>query len=345
MKRTTLFILALILPSLLGGVGGRPCAETRAQNKEAAILIMSRNRLGKATVVDTSDVRIYYALNADTLSNQDTYVDLRVLEVGSKVTKCSSEFIREGEAHQKEVLKTWRVAHPHADGVPRACPIHGKRSDYWNEIQYTDIYIEGQIATEYHTMPHGFQGENGYLVSQYPMQKWKLEDPPLTLPCREGVDTSDNSNLSSSQTHSTPSLQGRVRGGSDLILGHKCQKATCRWRGREFVAWFATDIPIRRGPWLFGGLPGLILKVYDKDHHYTFEAVSIRRGKQPIIRYAYEGYRKASRDRYLKLNRQLNEEYMNTIGRMGGMMKNAAGEWVPSSGPKIPYEPLELSPL
>lgn len=296
MKRTLLLLLALAIV----------CAGTWAQHKEASILIMSRNRLGKATVVDTSDVRTYYALNADTLSNQDTYIDLRVLEIGSKVTKCSSEFIREGEAHQKEVLKTWKNTHPHADGVPRPCPIHGKRADYWNEIQYTDIYIEGQTATEYHTMPHGFQGENGYLVSQYPFQRWSLTDETAT------------------------------------VLGYKCQKATCHWRGRDFVAWFASDIPIRRGPWLFGGLPGLILKVYDKDRHYTFEAVSIKRGKQPIIRYAYEGYRKASRDRYLKLNRQLNEEYMNTIGRMGGMMKNAAGEWVPSSGPKIPYEPLEL---
>lgn len=296
MKRKTLLLLALAIV----------CTGTWAQHKEASILIMSRNRLGKATVVDTSEVRIYYALNADTLSNQDTYVDLRVLEIGSKVTKCSSEFVREGEAHQKEILKTWKLRHPHADGVPRPCPIHGKRSDYWNEIQYTDIYIEGQTATEYHTMPHGFQGENGYLVSQYPFQRWSLTDETAT------------------------------------VLGYKCQKATCHWRGRDFVAWFASDIPIRRGPWLFGGLPGLILKVYDKDRHYTFEAVSIKRGKQPIIRYAYEGYRKASRDRYLKLNCQLNEEYMNTIGRMGGMMKNAAGEWVPSSGPKIPYEPLEL---
>lgn len=295
MKRRTLIFL--VLAAVCGGVW--------AQHKEASILIMSRNRLGKTTVVDTSDVRIYYALNADTLNNQDTYVDLRVLEIGSKLTKCSSEFVREGEAHQKEILKTWKVSHPHADGVPRPCPIHGKRPDYWNEIQYTDIYIEGQTATEYHTMPHGFQGENGYLVSQYPSQNWLLTNESAT------------------------------------VLGHKCQKATCHWRGRDFVAWFASDIPIRRGPWLFGGLPGLILKVYDKDRHYTFEAISIKRGKQPIIRYAYEGYRKASRDRYLRLNRELNEEYQNTIGRMGAMKKNAAGEWVPSSGQKIPYEPLE----
>lgn len=296
MKRTFLLLLAFAAVS----------SGAWTQQKEASILILNRNRLGKETVVDSSDVRVYYALNADSLSNQDTYVDLRVLEVGTKLTKCSSEFIREGEAHQKEILKTWKLNNPHADGVPRPHPIHGKRSDYWNEIQYTDIYIVGETATEYHTMPHGFQGENGYLISHYPSQNWTLTDDTTT------------------------------------VLGHKCQKATCHWRGRDFVAWFAPDIPIRRGPWLFGGLPGLILKVYDKDRYYTFEAVTIQRGKQPVIRYAYDGYRKGSRERYLKLNRGLNEEYMNTIGRMGGMMRNAAGEWVPSSGPKIPYEPLEL---
>lgn len=285
------------------------CGEVWTQQKEAGIITLGRKRLGKATVIDTSDVRIFYALNADTLSNQDTYMDLRVLEVGKRITKCSSEFVREGEAHQKTLLKTWKLAHPHADGVPRACPIHGKRADYWNEIQYTDIYIEDNTATEYHTMPHGFQGENGYIVERYPGQEWRLD--------MLGLDTL-------------------------TVLGHPCQKATAHWRGRTFIAWFAPDIPIRRGPWIFGGLPGLILKLYDEDCHYTFEAVSIKRGKQPITRYQYDGYRKANRERYLKLNREMNEEFLNAMGRRGGMMKNAVGEWVTASGPKIPYEPLEL---
>ena len=226
MNKTLLFLVLLTTA----------VCEGWAQQKEASILILSRNRLGKETVVDTSDVRIYYALNADSLSNQDSYVDLRVLEVGSKVTKCSSEFVREGEEHQKEILKTWKLSHPHADGVPRPHPIHGKRSDYWNEIQYTDIYIEREKATEYHTMPHGFQGENGYLVSQYPSQKWTL--------------TSD----------------------TQTVLGHKCQKATCHWRGRDYEAWFTSAIPLKSGPWKFGGLPGLIMKIYDTKHLYTWEA-------------------------------------------------------------------------
>lgn len=54
-------------------------------------------------------------------------------------------------------------------------------------------------------------------------------------------------------------------------------KATCTFRGREYTAWFCVDIPISNGPWKFGGLPGLILKVYDKDHLFVFESIEIEK--------------------------------------------------------------------
>lgn len=55
-----------------------------------------------------------------------------------------------------------------------------------------------------------------------------------------------------------------------IILGHKCQKATCDFRGRLWTAWFALDIPISDGPWKFDGLPGLIMEVFDKGKQYYF---------------------------------------------------------------------------
>lgn len=54
------------------------------------------------------------------------------------------------------------------------------------------------------------------------------------------------------------------------ILGYKCQKATCKFRGREWTAWFALDVPISDGPWKFCGLPGLIMEVYDKGEQQYF---------------------------------------------------------------------------
>lgn len=54
------------------------------------------------------------------------------------------------------------------------------------------------------------------------------------------------------------------------IKGHTCTKATLSFRGRNWEAWFAQDIPLPYGPWKFYGLPGLIVEVYDTAHDYTW---------------------------------------------------------------------------
>ncbi|MEO1518761.1 MAG: GLPGLI family protein [Bacteroidota bacterium] len=54
-----------------------------------------------------------------------------------------------------------------------------------------------------------------------------------------------------------------------------CQKATIRFRGRDYIAWFAKDIPVPFGPWKFQGLSGLILDVYDKDQVLRITASNV----------------------------------------------------------------------
>jgi len=68
------------------------------------------------------------------------------------------------------------------------------------------------------------------------------------------------------------------------VLGYTCQQATADFRGRHWTAWFATDIPVSDGPWKLGGLPGLILEVYDEGQQHVFTAVGLERVKdEPII--------------------------------------------------------------
>jgi GLPGLI family protein len=45
---------------------------------------------------------------------------------------------------------------------------------------------------------------------------------------------------------------------------YNTQKATTTYGGREWIAWFSTDIPFQDGPYKFYGLPGLIVKLEDK---------------------------------------------------------------------------------
>jgi GLPGLI family protein len=59
------------------------------------------------------------------------------------------------------------------------------------------------------------------------------------------------------------------------ILGYICQLATMEYRGRNYKAWFAADLPVG-GPWKFDGLPGMILSINSDDSFLSFEALKIK---------------------------------------------------------------------
>jgi GLPGLI family protein len=59
------------------------------------------------------------------------------------------------------------------------------------------------------------------------------------------------------------------------IMNYSCTKATTTFRGRHYEAWFTELIPLSNGPWKFGGLPGLIMEVYDSEKIYKYELSEI----------------------------------------------------------------------
>jgi len=64
------------------------------------------------------------------------------------------------------------------------------------------------------------------------------------------------------------------------ILGYDCQMARCNYKGRQWFAWFTTDIPLDNGPWKLCGLPGLILRAYDAKQQYIFNCVGMKQAKE-----------------------------------------------------------------
>lgn len=57
-----------------------------------------------------------------------------------------------------------------------------------------------------------------------------------------------------------PNFEWVIHDNDEKKIGNfKCKKATTFFRGRHYIAYFTTDIPIGLGPWKFKGLPGLIL--------------------------------------------------------------------------------------
>lgn len=88
------------------------------------------------------------------------------------------------------------------------------------------------------------------------------------------------------------------------ILGYKCRKAICTYRGRNYEAWYAVDLPVNAGPWKFSGLPGLIMSVQDTKGHYTFEISGLEKTEEPIeyIEYGARKYTRTDRITFLRTN-------------------------------------------
>lgn len=86
------------------------------------------------------------------------------------------------------------------------------------------------------------------------------------------------------------------------LIGYPCRKAVCRFKGRDYEAWYTPAVPRSEGPWKLHGLPGLILKASDSRQHFTFVCTGIRqnRDNQPI-RYPGKTYEPVSRKALQKI--------------------------------------------
>lgn len=90
------------------------------------------------------------------------------------------------------------------------------------------------------------------------------------------ISTIDNIGLNEYKyTVPMESLKWTIKPENKKIGNYAVQKAQTTFGGREWVAWFTTEIPYSAGPYLFHGLPGLIVKISDTREHYIFELHNI----------------------------------------------------------------------
>ena len=146
-----------------------------------------------------------------------------------------------------------------------------------------------------------------------------------------------------------PVLNWKMENEQQTVLGYPCQKATTHFRGRDYTAWFAMSIPVMNGPWKFGGLPGLIMKLYDSKEQFLYECTGLEnlKQKEPIKFYKVD-YTKTTRKELDKQYRRFHDDYANymttVLGIQVAYLDEKTGKFYDAthSKNKIPYNPIEL---
>lgn len=66
------------------------------------------------------------------------------------------------------------------------------------------------------------------------------------------------------------------------ISNIKCQKASLKFRGRSYIAWFSTEHNLPYGPFKFYGLPGIIVLIEDNLKEVSFMLKTIKFGSNDV---------------------------------------------------------------
>lgn len=141
----------------------------------------------------------------------------------------------------------------------------------------------------------------------------------------------------------TPEIKWELLDRTDSIVGYPCRSAKTQFRGRTWIAWYSTDIPHHYGPWKFGGLPGLILKVEDHDGNYTWYCSGIIERNTPIKKYRWAA-QPVTRKKWLKMERTIfldpgsyaSSQDIALLQMIDGHPKPTDGHW------NLHYNPIEL---
>lgn len=113
-------------------------------------------------------------------------------------------------------------------------------------------------------------------------------------------------------------LKWKIENETKVSSSIKIQKATVKYGGRNWTAWFTNEIPLQEGPYIFHGLPGLITEIGDDQNDYSFTLIQIRNSdgklyeKEKAFPITWKQYDKLAKDYYSDPTREINGKNSGT---------------------------------
>lgn len=142
-----------------------------------------------------------------------------------------------------------------------------------------------------------------------------------------------------------PEMSWQLTSDTCKIKDLVCAKATCRFGGRTWTAWYTQQYDIPFGPYLFGGLPGLIVSLEDSIGDYAFKLsglevtpngrpIYLRNKKNLVITTTREKAMQGVKNECGDVSKSLMARSPSTARQHNGALLNMKKS--------VPYNPIEL---
>lgn len=168
------------------------------------------------------------------------------------------------------------------------------------------------------------------------------------------IQTNDNSEFYESVgtallSYNTPVIHDwKLIDETKVINSIHCKKAEVHYKGRDWTAWYSTEIPFPYGPYKFSGLPGLIVKITDKTEDYDFElvkSVSSAKLKGKIItvnKRHYQNAKLVTKKELTQATTNYRDNIKYELEKMGTVFSDGQNKPRVSETDKKGYNPIEL---
>ncbi len=144
---------------------------------------------------------------------------------------------------------------------------------------------------------------------------------------------------------SFPQIDWKILSEKKQLNGYNCQKAAGSFHGRNYVAWFTTELPFNAGPWKLNGLPGLIIHAMDETERIQFELSGFQTVENSLEKTIWDKKERLpiTWDDYKKLAKFAQDDPIGFIEqRFGGKVTVSPGSAPKHNNPLLPRSSINF---